>query len=305
MPSSFATVASYSYRILWQTQFSKVQFAVFKIVLFPAGSGDSSSRMDQLRRLFPNGRPWDFLHWNFYRVHLSYFILTIIVSSVIVYGSGVNGNSDDAEAQFRLRYIDALFLCASAMTNTGLNTVNLGSITAFQQSVLAILLLLGNIVTVSMATVWIRRHFFRRYSNKFVQHSQAGRQLVENIDRESAQPSKVLGHVRSGSGNGSIRRRSARSEQGPVDLFKTETRINHLEIGHGGFPYPWDTRVFRSLSSRLGFSKQQVSQGHHHQYLTFKPSLDSKVAAIRRETISTDRCLRAVFTPWMRENLKN
>ncbi|KAL8831189.1 MAG: hypothetical protein Q9191_001001 [Dirinaria sp. TL-2023a] len=205
--------------------------------------------MDQLRRLFSKGHPWDYFRWNFYRVHLSYFILTIIVSSVIVYGSGVNGNSDDAEAQFRLRYIDALFLCASAMTNTGLNTVNLGSITAFQQSVLAILLLLGNIVTVSVATIWIRRHFFRQHANEFVQHSQAGRQVVEDIDRESAPPNKEFGHVRSASGNGSVRRRSANSEQGPALLSKAKIRSSHLEVGHGGFPYPWDTTGrFRSLS---------------------------------------------------------
>lgn len=58
---------------------------------------------------------------NFYRVHVIYFLLTILLSSVIMYGSGVNGNSDDAQARFTLRYIDAIYLCASAMTNTGLN----------------------------------------------------------------------------------------------------------------------------------------------------------------------------------------
>lgn len=53
---------------------------------------------------------------NFYRVHLFYFLLTIILSSIIMYGSGINGNSDDAQIQFKLRYIDAIFLCASVRT---------------------------------------------------------------------------------------------------------------------------------------------------------------------------------------------
>ena len=50
---------------------------------------------------------------NFYRVHLIYFLLTIILSSIIMYGSGIKDNSDDAQVQFKLRYIDAIFLCAS------------------------------------------------------------------------------------------------------------------------------------------------------------------------------------------------
>ena len=233
--------------------------------------------MERLPRPFSNGHPWDYLHWNFYRLHLTYFIFTIILSSVIVYGSGVNRNSEDAEADFHLRYIDALFLCTSAMTNTGLNTVNLGSITAFQQSVLAILVLLGNMITVSIVTVWVRRHFFRKHVNKFVQHSQAGRQVVEDIDCESAQPSKVFSRTRSGSGDGSIRRRAAKPEQVPAQSPETKPRISHLETGYGGFPYPWDAKVFRSLSSRLGSSSQQVRDGNH-QYLSFAPSMDSKVA---------------------------
>ena len=55
---------------------------------------------------------------NFYRLHLSYFILTILVSSIIFYGSGRDDDSNEINGQ-PLAYIDALFLCGSAMTATG------------------------------------------------------------------------------------------------------------------------------------------------------------------------------------------
>lgn len=52
---------------------------------------------------------------NFYRAHMLYFLVTILVSSVIVYGSAL---ADDSAEE--LRYIDALFLSCSAMTTTGM-----------------------------------------------------------------------------------------------------------------------------------------------------------------------------------------
>jgi hypothetical protein len=55
---------------------------------------------------------------NFYRTHMLYFIVIIAISSVIVYGAGVaDGPEDHHDAH--LTYVDALFLCTSAMTTTG------------------------------------------------------------------------------------------------------------------------------------------------------------------------------------------
>lgn len=56
---------------------------------------------------------------NFYRAHMLYFIIVIAISSVIVYGQGLaNGPKEVGGAH--LSYMDALFLCCSAMTTTGL-----------------------------------------------------------------------------------------------------------------------------------------------------------------------------------------
>ena len=55
---------------------------------------------------------------NFYRLHMAYFLITVLISSVILYGSGI---VDDPTENYggHLEYIDALFLCTSAMTATG------------------------------------------------------------------------------------------------------------------------------------------------------------------------------------------
>ena len=60
----------------------------------------------------------DVFQLNFYRLHMAYFITTIIIASVIVYGSGI---ADDPieDSGGHLEYIDAQFLCTSAMTATG------------------------------------------------------------------------------------------------------------------------------------------------------------------------------------------
>ena len=121
---------------------------------------------------------------NFYRMHLIYFLLTIILSSVIMYGSSISGNSDEAEARFKLRYIDAIFLCTSAMTNAGLNTVNLYTLTAFQQAILYVLILIGNVTVTTNATIWIRRHFLRKHMKEFLKHSKTAKEKVDGIGTE-------------------------------------------------------------------------------------------------------------------------
>lgn len=66
---------------------------------------------------------------NFFRLHLSAFVFIPLIFSGIFYAS--NG-------RFHIRYIDSVFLCYSAMTNTGLSTVNLSALTAWQQVILYI-----------------------------------------------------------------------------------------------------------------------------------------------------------------------
>ncbi len=51
---------------------------------------------------------------------------------------------------FSIAFIDALFLCYSALTVTGLSTVNLSTCTVFQQVILYVLMGLGDVVRLLM-----------------------------------------------------------------------------------------------------------------------------------------------------------
>lgn len=79
-------------------------------------------------------------HSNFYRVHLTSFTIVPFVFGAIMYAS--NG-------QYPVSFLDCLFLCYSAMSNTGLGTVNLSTVTVWQQVILFFMMLLGHIVSFS------------------------------------------------------------------------------------------------------------------------------------------------------------
>lgn len=68
----------------------------------------------------------------FFRLHLCAFTLIPLLSSGIFYAS--NG-------QFHIRFLDSMFLCYSAMTVTGLSTVDLSMLTAWQQVILFFLMI--------------------------------------------------------------------------------------------------------------------------------------------------------------------
>ena len=62
-------------------------------------------------------------------------IVTPLVLAAIAYAS--NG-------RFPARYVDLLFCCVSAMTGTGLATLDLSALTAWQQAILVVLQLVGS-----------------------------------------------------------------------------------------------------------------------------------------------------------------
>ncbi|KAI0753123.1 cation transport protein-domain-containing protein [Daedaleopsis nitida] len=109
---------------------------------------------------FGNFRHYVFKHLNFYRVHLLFFTFTPLIFSAIFYAS--NG-------EFHIDYIDCLFICVSAMTVCGLATVDLSSLTPFQQVLLFIQMCLGSPVVISWTMVYIRRSFFARKFQRIVE----------------------------------------------------------------------------------------------------------------------------------------
>ena len=54
-----------------------------------------------------------------------------------------------SSTEYKIPYIDCLFICMSCFTVTGLATINLSTLSAFQQSILFVLEVTGSLVRFS------------------------------------------------------------------------------------------------------------------------------------------------------------
>lgn len=89
----------------------------------------------------------DFILW-----HYAYFLIVILLSAIIIWSSSTPPRS--------VPFIDALFLAASAMTEAGLNTINLSTLNTCQQFVLFFLIIIGSTIFVSAFIVYLRLKAF-------------------------------------------------------------------------------------------------------------------------------------------------
>ncbi|KAJ8119734.1 hypothetical protein ONZ43_g3380 [Nemania bipapillata] len=113
-----------------------------------------------LRSLLP---PLNFItiHWaNVPSPPHAYFIAVSLLASLVFWGS--------SNPRFSISYVDSLFLVVSAMTEAGLNTVNLSQMTTWQQVLLWFLIIIGSSIWVSIWTVLIRKHAFERRFEEIV-----------------------------------------------------------------------------------------------------------------------------------------
>lgn len=74
----------------------------------------------------------------FLTLHYAYFIGLSLITSAIFWGTSSPAQS--------VRYINSLYMTVSAMTLTGMNTVNLSTLSTFQQVLLFFLILSGSAV---------------------------------------------------------------------------------------------------------------------------------------------------------------
>ncbi|KAH6904402.1 potassium transporter [Coprinopsis sp. MPI-PUGE-AT-0042] len=122
-----------------------------------AGEGVSAKDTNGVTPVEDTPAPTTLLDWflqrvTFFRLHLAAFTFIPLISSGVFYAC--NG-------QYKISYLDSVFLCYSSMTVTGLSTINLSTLTAWQQVMLYILMTIGDITTVSWVMVLIRKRFFR------------------------------------------------------------------------------------------------------------------------------------------------
>ncbi|KAL1639555.1 hypothetical protein SLS58_007859 [Diplodia intermedia] len=223
-------------------------------------------------------------HLNFYRMHMLYFVVVIVITSLVVYGEGLANGSP-------LKYIDVLFLCCSAMTTTGLNTVNLGSLTGFQQAVLCVLLIIGNVPFVSSFVVIIRRHFFRRKLADVVQHSRSGRQMVRDVEEQDEREhghhhhnaARLRRRTKQRHDDGDSEQRPLRSASEPSHRREEKKkkkppgqRHYHYASGRGFFPWPWESHAVQRVFHSALHSLQKERHPHDRTYISFAADLDSR-----------------------------
>lgn len=91
---------------------------------------------------------------NFITMHYAYFILVGLVFACIFYGLSRPTHS--------VSFVDSLFLVLSSFTTSGLNTVDISQLTSAQQAIIALMMILGSPVFVSIFTIWLRARVFEK-----------------------------------------------------------------------------------------------------------------------------------------------
>lgn len=104
---------------------------------------------------------------NFITVHYTYFIITALLGSAIFYGT--------SSPPYSVGWWDSLFMVTSALTGSGLNSVNVSQLTTFQQAELCVLMIMGSQVLVSYVTIAYRKHVFEKRFEAIVDAERARR----------------------------------------------------------------------------------------------------------------------------------
>ncbi|CAG8981274.1 hypothetical protein HYALB_00003872 [Hymenoscyphus albidus] len=142
---------------------------------------------------------------NFITIHYFYFIFTCLLFSVIFWGSSNPSRS--------ITFIDSLFCVVSAMTETGLNTVNLSEMNTFQQFILWFLIVIGSTIFVSISTVLTRKRVFERRLHHVVK---AQREARRDRRRSMGSSAAEIPAIK--------RLQQARATEEPVDKSEFESR---------------------------------------------------------------------------------
>ncbi|KAJ5614766.1 hypothetical protein N7528_008420 [Penicillium herquei] len=123
---------------------------------------------------------------NFLTLHYVYFIATCLISSIIFYLTSTPWKS--------VAYVDAIFLCVSAMTGAGLNTVDLSTLNTFQQVVLFILLILGSAIFVSLAVLMVRKRAFEEKFRGVSGERKSARASIVDMQMQNAESAESSAH---------------------------------------------------------------------------------------------------------------
>lgn len=153
---------------------------------------------------------WDHIKWfyddkvHFLQLHYFYILVLIFITSFSFYFQpGTEWN-----------YIDALFMAATAATNTGLNTINMSALTTWQLVTMYFSSFCGSHIMISIIILQVRRHYFsKRFEdilifNKAQRLREANRRkFEENIQEMERQRRKSAAAMDSTTKDPSLMRR--------------------------------------------------------------------------------------------------
>eukprot|EP00898_Chlorokybus_atmophyticus_P002960 jgi/Chlat1/3665/Chrsp24S03855 len=98
---------------------------------------------------------WLRRHLTYYRIHLTYFTVAILITSIFLWGNWGEGTE-------HLDYVDALFIATSAMCVTGMTTIDMARLSVMSQVIICVLMISGSQVFMSLVPVLVRRYYFKR-----------------------------------------------------------------------------------------------------------------------------------------------
>ncbi|KAI0196439.1 cation transport protein-domain-containing protein [Astrocystis sublimbata] len=107
---------------------------------------------------------------NFITLHYAYFIVIALIGALIFWGSSA--------PQYSIGWWDSLFMVMSALTASGLNTVNVSQLTTFQQVQLCVFMIMGSQVIVSYFTIAFRKRIFEKRFEDIVEMERAKRKAT-------------------------------------------------------------------------------------------------------------------------------
>ncbi|KAI2783746.1 TrkH-domain-containing protein [Daldinia loculata] len=208
---------------------------------------------------------------NYITLHYAYFIGTTIVATLIFWGASA--------PKYSVGWWDSMFMVMSALTASGLNTVNVSQLTTFQQVELCVLMMIGSQVLISYVTIAFRKHIFEKRFEDIVNMEREkrkkkvsgtgaivgmtgamfGLQVMSSFGKGRAgEKARPTGHVRNLSAS---TRRALSAEEGTVPEIDVENgRGQHH---HVGFLEP--VQEGKSLEGHSATTAHSIYQTQSHQ----------------------------------------
>ncbi|KAJ5966998.1 hypothetical protein N7501_003246 [Penicillium viridicatum] len=194
----------------------------------------------------------DLIRFSPLTIHYAYFILTPTVCSIIFYTAPTQIDS--------LHYVDALFMCFSAMTGTGLNVLDLSTLGSLQQATLFSLLILGHAFPVFAFISFLRAISFRTALND-ASAEEKGDQTVSQIPisqleeqigcyKEDPLPAKLIDKAKV--------RMAVREVQADIGLWNAHELCAATELRHPDEPQRGSSVSVNHKKKDIGYWKAHI-----------------------------------------------